>query len=109
MSKPIKPRPNILWRLFVLAGLGSGVAVSVDDNSWEAFDEATGGAVDRDAVRAVTFGTLALHVLEALIVWRSARKAGLDRPGKWARSALLWGFPVMRRLRKAKRMELAAA
>ena len=108
MKTPVKPRPNILWRMFVLGGVGSMVAVSVDDNAWEALDEATGGAVDRDTVRAATVGLFGLHLVESLIVWRSARKAGLDRPGKWARAALLWGFPVMRRVRKARRMELAA-
>lgn len=108
MKTPIKPRPNILWRMFVLGGIGTMVAVSVDDNAWDAFDEATGGAVDRDTVRAATAGTIGLHLVEALIVWRLARKGGLDRPGRWARSALLWGFPVMRRVRKARRMELAA-
>lgn len=108
MPKEVTPRPNIIWRLFVLGGLGSMVAVSIDDNAWEAADELAGGAIDRDAVRAGTAAMLGLHVLEALFAWRSARRGGLERPGRWARATLLWGFPVLRRIRKAKRMEIAA-
>jgi len=101
-------KPNILWRLGVVAGLGTAVAVSVDDGAWESFDDATGGTVSRDAVRSIAYGTLAVHVLESMSVYRSARSAGLDKPGKWARSTLLWGFPVLFRLRRAKK-KLAAA
>ncbi|MEZ5237974.1 MAG: hypothetical protein R2716_03150 [Microthrixaceae bacterium] len=36
-----------------------------------------------------------------------ARRAGLDKPRRWAFATLVWGFPVQRRLRKARRMELA--
>ncbi|MCB1270674.1 MAG: transmembrane protein 254 [Microthrixaceae bacterium] len=107
-DKPVTPRPGILWRLCVMGGLGTMIAVSVDDNAWEAFDDATGGTVDRDTIRAATGATVGLHVLEALISWIIARRAGLDRPRRWALSTLLWGFPVHRRLRKARRMELAA-
>lgn len=98
-----RPKPNILWRLLLLGGLGTSIAVSVDDGAWDAFDDATGGTVSRDAVRAMTAATLGLHLLEAMTAWRRARKAGLDKPGKWFRATLMWGFPVLLRLRKARR------
>ncbi|MFV0317860.1 MAG: TMEM254 family protein [Microthrixaceae bacterium] len=109
MANQVKARPSLLWRLFVLGGVGSMVAISVDDNAWEAVDEMSGGVVDRDVVRAATVGVVGLHMVDSLIAWRSARKAGLERPcRRWAISALLWGFPVLRRVRKARRMEIAA-
>jgi len=102
----ISPRPNLLWRLGVVVGVGTMTAVTVNDDAWEAFDDATGGSVERDRVRALLTGTALLHVAEAAVAWRGARRAGLERPGRWARSTLLWGFPVLRRLRRAR---LAAA
>jgi hypothetical protein len=104
----ISPKPNILWRLFVLVGVGTSAVVSIDDDAWEAFDEATGHAVNRDAIRVVFGGTVALHTLEGAAAWRSARRAGLPRPIRWGLSTFMWGFPVLLRLRRAKRSELAA-
>ncbi len=31
----VSPRPNLLWRLFVLIGLGTAGAVTVSDEAWE--------------------------------------------------------------------------
>ena len=104
----ISPKPNILWRLFVLGGVGTSAVVSIDDDAWEAFDEATGHTVNRNAIRAVFGGTVALHALEGAAAWRSARKAGLHRPMRWGLSALMWGFPALLRLRRAKRSEPVA-
>lgn len=104
----VKPRPNILWRLFVLVGLGTAGAVTLSDDAWEQWEGVAGDAVPRDAMRGIFFGSLGLHALESVYVYGSARRNGIDKPGKWARSALLWGFPVTRRLRKAKKQLRAA-
>lgn len=102
----ISPKPNILWRLFVLGGIGTSAVVSIDDDAWEAFDEATGHTMNRNAIRAVFGGTIALHALEGGAAFGSARKAGLRRPFRWGLSGFMWGFPVLLRLRRAKRAEL---
>jgi hypothetical protein len=104
----ISPKPNIIWRLFVLAGVGTSGVVSIDDDAWEAFDEATGHTVDRNAVRVLFFGTVAVHVLEGAAAYRSARRAGLGHPLRWGLSTLMWGFPVLLRMRRAKGEQLAA-
>ncbi len=101
MAKP-SPTPGLLWRIFVLTGVGTMTAVTVDDRAWEAFSDATGGAVKRSTISGVLVGTAGIHAVEALATYRSAKKAQLNRPMWWGLSALLWGFPVMRRLRKAK-------
>ncbi len=103
MRDPLSPRPNILWRLFVLGGMGTMIAVSVEDNAWEAFDDATGGAVDRDVVRKATGATIGLHVVEAIAAYFMAKRAHLPKPRKWATATLVWGFPVHRRIVKARR------
>lgn len=107
-DKAISPRPSLLWRLFVLTGMSTLIAVSVDDNAWDAFDDATGGATDRDTLRAITGAAVGLHLGEAVAACVLAKRSGLDKPRKWAFAALLWGFPVHRRLRRARRAALAA-
>jgi hypothetical protein len=99
----ISPRPALPWRLAVLGGLGTAAVLSVDDATWEAFDEATGGTTSRDAIRTLVAGTAVVHVLEAAAAYRSARRAGLERPGRWGRATLLWGVPVLLRLHRARR------
>lgn len=99
----VSPRPNLLWRIFVLLGLGTAGAVSVSDEAWERWHSVAGDTIPRDVMRSVFFGSVAVHVAESGAAYASARRAGLDRPGRWARSALLWGFPVLLRLRRAAR------
>lgn len=101
----ISPAPGLPWRMFVVTGVATMTAVSLDDRAWDAFDDATGGTVSRNVVSATLIGTGAIHAAEAIVVYRSARKAQLRRPAWWAFSAFLWGFPVMRRLRKARRTD----
>lgn len=107
------PRPSLLWRLFVLLGVGGAAAVTFSDDAADIWEDATGGAVPRETVRAVFFGTLGLHAVEALIVSIKATRAGVGHPLRWGMRTLLWGFPVMRRLKKTikfhKTAELDAA
>ena len=100
----VSPRPNPLWRLFVIAGVGSSVAVTVSDDAWEKWKSVFGETVPRDTIKSIATGTAGLHVAEATFAYGSARRAGLDRPARrWALSTLLWGFPTLRRLKKAKK------
>ncbi len=97
----ISPRPNLLWRLFVLIGLGTAGAVTVSDEAWERWQGIAGDTIPRDAMRSIFVGSAALHVAESGIAYTAAKRGGLERPGRWARSTLLWGFPVLLRLRRA--------
>ena len=89
----VSPRPNLLWRLFVLGGLGTAGAVTFSDEAWEQWQNVAGDAVPREAMRSVFLGSVGLHATESVFAYGSARRA-----------TLLWGFPVLRRLRKAKRL-----
>jgi len=103
----VRPTPNILWRLFALTGIGTMTWLSVDDRAWEQFSDATGDAVPRQTIRGAVVVTIGLHLLEAIFAGSRARRSGLEHPGRWARSALLYGFPVLRRLGKARRGAVA--
>lgn len=98
----VRPRPNILWRLFVLVGLGTAGAVTVSDEAWETWQDVAGDAIPRDVFRSVFLGSLGLHAAESLYVYLAARRGSVSHPCRWAISALLWGFPVTRRLRRAR-------
>ena len=100
----VSARPNLLWRLFVIAGVGSSVAVTVSDDAWEKWKGTFGETIPRETFKSFVTGTAGLHAAEATFAYASARRAGLDRPARrWALSTLLWGFPTLRRLRKAKK------
>ena len=101
----IDPRPSLLWRLPVLAGVGTLAVLSTSDAAWEAWEAKVGDALPREAVRGLLGVTVALHVVEAAAAAGMARGAGLDRPGRWARTTLVYGFPVLGRLRRARDLQ----
>jgi hypothetical protein len=93
-------RPSLLWRGFVLGGVTTMGVLSFNDDAWEAWEENVSDALPRSTVRAIFYGTIGVHVAEALLVRRKARRAGLANRGAWTRTALLYGFPTMFKLRK---------
>lgn len=101
MSNP--RRPSLAWRLFVIAGMGTTAAVAFNDEAWEKWKGVAGDTIPRDTMRSLAVGTAGLHVAEAGGAYLAARRAKLESPRKWAFSALLWGFPVHRRLSKYRR------
>lgn len=101
MSNP--RRPSLLWRAFVVVGVGTTVAVATNDQAWEKWKGMAGETIPRDKMRSLAIGTVGLHVAEAAGAYASARRNKLDSPRKWALSTLLWGFPVHRRLAKHRR------
>ena len=101
----VRRKPSLLWRIFVVVGMGSLLALSVSDDVWEQFEATVGDAVPRTRIQAILAGAFGLHVLEALLVWRSARRNGDAGPFRWALATFLWGFPVMRRLRTSRKAQ----
>lgn len=96
-------RPSLLWRLFVVGGAGTAVAVSVSDTAWERWQSLFGDAIPRETIQGIAAGTAGLHAAEASYALLSAKRNGVEQPGRWALSTLLWGFPVLRRLRKVRK------
>ena len=93
----------------MLTGVGTATAVSVSDAAWERWKSVFGDALPREAIRNIAVGTAGLHAVEAGAALISAKRGGVERPGRWAFSTLLWGFPVLRRLRKKKAASMPAA
>ena len=102
-------RPSLAWRLFVVTGVGTSVAVSVSDEAWAKWKSVAGEKIPREVMRSIAAGTAAVHVTEAGATYVSARRGKVARPGRWALSTLLWGFPVMLRLRAEKKALRSAA
>jgi hypothetical protein len=102
-------RPSLLWRLFVLGGVGTAGAVAFNDAAWEKWKETFGDAMPRETLKNIAVGTAGLHAVEAAFALATARSKGVEKPGRWALSTLLWGFPVLRRLRKEKKAVASGA
>jgi hypothetical protein len=107
MRAPIA-RPNLLWRGFVFGGVGTLKVLSLSDTAWDWWEENVTDAIPRSAVRGLLGGTVALHVAEAAVARRWARRAGLEHRGAWMRTTALYGFPELRHLRRAIRAEQAS-
>ncbi|MBS1836105.1 MAG: DUF4499 domain-containing protein [Actinobacteria bacterium] len=104
----VRRKPSLLWRIFVIVGMGSLLALSVNDDIWEQFESTVGDTVPRTRIQAIVAATFGLHVLEAMLVWRSARRNGDAGPFRWALATLVWGFPVGRRLKKSRKAQALA-
>lgn len=102
LRAPIE-RPSLLWRGFVIGGVGTMAALSVSDAAWEQWEATVGDRIPRSVIRGFVGGTVAVHVAEALAVRRVARRGGVAHPGAYARTALVYGFPVYFAARRAAR------
>lgn len=102
MRAPID-RPSLAWRGFVIVGIGGLKLLSFSDAAWDAWEENVTDAIPRSTVRKLLAATLVLHVAEALLARRWARRGGLDHVGAWSRTTLLYGFPELRRIRRRVR------
>jgi hypothetical protein len=102
-------RPNLLWRAFVLGGLTTLGVLSFNDDAWQAWEDNVGDSVPRTTIRAVFVGSVGLHVVEALLVRRWGRKAGLADRGAYTRTTLLYGFPSVPKARRAAKAALREA
>lgn len=94
-------RPNLLWRLFVLVNVPLLGVLSISDGWWQVWEDNVTEAIPRSAIRGLFAGTVGIHLVEALVVRRLARRAGLPDVGAWTRTALLYGFPTFFKLRQA--------
>lgn len=101
----VRRQPSLLWRLFVVVGMGTLLALAVNDDLWEQFEATVGDTVPRSRIQSLVAAAFGLHVLEAMLVWRSARRNGDAGPLRWTIATLAWGFPVARRLRMSRKAQ----
>jgi hypothetical protein len=100
MRAPIQ-RPSLVWRGFVIGGVGALKVLSLSDAAWEWWEDNVTDAVPRSVFRGVLAGTAVVHVTEAALARRWARAADIDHAGAWVRTTALYGFPELRHLRRA--------
>ena len=95
MRAPID-RPSIAWRAFAIGGIGTLKVLSLSDTAWGWWEANVTRSLSRRTVRTVWAGAVVVHVAEAAVVNRRARRGGLDHVGSWTFTTLLYGLPVLR-------------
>jgi len=93
-------RPALAWYLLLDSGIASLLALTASPKLHDAVS-ARVPVPPRSFLRAVLIGTFFVHIGESAFVYRSAKAAGMDRSARrWAREAMVVGFPTIFRLRK---------
>jgi hypothetical protein len=93
-------RPSLFWFLLLDGGI---IALSRLALSKTAYDKANDMADDalppRETLQAMLIGTAVIHVTEAIVAGRMAKRRGLS-PRGWRLQTLVIGFPSLRALRR---------
>ena len=93
-------RPNLLWYVFFDTGLTAMGVMSFNADAYEAI-AATAPVPSRRTVQALFAGSVALHVAEATMAYKMAKRRGMDQSAaRWARAAFIVGFPALLKLRR---------
>lgn len=98
MARSNPRRPSLLWRVFVVSGVGTMAVLSTSRKAWEAWEDNVTDKLPRSAIRGVLVATVATHVGEARVAAQMADRRGVTPARPWVLSTLLYGFPVLRRL-----------
>ena len=96
-------RPSLFWFLLLDGGIVALAYLVFNQEAYDQAAERSGGQLPgRDVLQGMLIGTAVIHLAEALVAGRMARKRGL-RPGVWRRQTFVVGFPSLLALRKAGR------
>ena len=94
-------RPSLFWFILLDGGIVALTKLSVSKTSYDKVNDMTGDALPpRETLQLMLIGTAVIHVTEALVVGRMARRRGLS-PRGWRPQTLVVGFPSLRSLRRA--------
>jgi hypothetical protein len=93
-------RPSWLWFLLLDGGIVVLTKLAVSKTAYDKAAEVTGDALPpREVLQALLIGTAVVHVTEALVAGRMARRRGLPARG-WRLRTLVVGFPSLLALRR---------
>ena len=96
-------RPSLFWFLLLDGGFVVLTKLAVSKTAYDKVDDMTGDALPpRETLQALLIGTAVVHVTEALVAGRMAKRRGLS-PRGWRLQTLVVGFPSLRSLRRAAR------
>lgn len=100
-SHPDVVRPSFLWYLLLDGAIAVNAVLALDERAYEAASEVA-PLPPRRNLQKVLAATAGIHVVEALIAARRARRHGLPA-GRWARQTFVVGFPSLLALRRVAR------
>jgi len=86
--------------MFVIGGIGTLEVLSLSDAAWAWWEQHVTASLPRRTVRSVAAGAVLVHGAEAVVANRRATRGGLDHVGSWTFTTLLYGFPVLARIRR---------
>ena len=96
-------RPSLFWFLLLDGGIIALTKLALSKTAYDKVDDMTGDALPpRETLQAMLIGTAVIHVTEAIVAGRMAKRRGLS-PGGWRLQTLVVGFPSLRALRRTAR------
>jgi hypothetical protein len=96
-------RPSLFWFLLLDGGIVALTKLSVSKTSYDKVNDMTGDALPpRETLQLTLIGTAVIHVTEALVAGRMAKRRGLS-PRGWRLQTLVVGFPSLFSLRRTAR------
>jgi hypothetical protein len=96
-------RPSLFWFLLLDGGIIALTKLALSKSAYDKADDLAGDALPpRETLQAMVIGTAVIHVTEALVAGRMAKRRGLS-PRGWRLQTLIVGFPSLRALRRTAR------
>jgi Domain of unknown function (DUF4499) len=93
-------RPSLFWFLLLDGGIIALTRLALSKTAYDKVDDMTGDALPpRETLQAMLIGTAVIHVTEAIVAGRMAKRRGLS-PRAWRLQTLVVGFPSLRALRR---------
>jgi hypothetical protein len=101
MGKKSVVRPSWVWFAVLDGGIVAMSVLGSNEKAHAAVSKAIPGALpERHVLRGMMVGTAVIHVAEAMMAARAARRRGLPSVG-WAVQTFIVGFPSLFALRRA--------
>jgi|SRR5580693_3727199 hypothetical protein len=96
-------RPSLFWFALLDGGIVALTKLAVSKTSYDKVNDMAGDALPpRETLQLMVMGTAAIHMTEALVAGRMAKRRGLS-PRGWRLQTLVVGFPSLFSLRRTAR------
>src|SRR3984957_51563 len=93
-------RPSLFWFLLLDGGIIALTRLALSKTAYDKANDMAGDALPpRETLQAMLIGTAAIHMTEAIVAGRMAKRRGLS-PRGWRLQTLVVGFPSLRALRR---------
>lgn len=93
-------RPSLFWFLLLDGGIVALTKLAVSKTSYDKVNDMAGDALPpRETLQLMLIGTGAIHLTEAMVAGRMAKRRGLS-PRGWRLQTFVVGFPSLLSLRR---------